>query len=486
MKDQKSTSFLNILLILIVSGFCRADVKLASVIGNNMVLQQKTPVPIWGWADVGEKVTVSASWQESVLSANTDKNGKWMVQVNTPQAGGPHTLTIKGNNTITLNNVMTGEVWLCGGQSNMAMVFYLEYKDGDKTAVCKIDNNEQECLAADYPNIRLFRAGAEPWYSAKPNDDVQGNWNICAPAMAQNMAAVPYYFGRQLHKKLNVPIGLIVNAVPATCIEPWTNTAGFDSVEQLQEVVSHLADPNTPEHLRPGVFYNTLVHPLVPYAIRGAIWYQGESNRGDHMIYYHKMRALINGWRSAWKQGDFPFYFVQLAPCGGFYLDLELPKLWEAQAAAMSIVNTGMAGTTDISDLDLHPGNKQDVGKRLALWALAKDYSLKGIVYDGPRYKSMQVQDNKIRISFDNSGGQLKSRDDKPLDWFTIAGNDKAFVPAIARIDGYTVIVSSEKIAHPVAVRFGWKNDARPNLINAEGLPAYPFRTDNWQLDSGK
>jgi|GEM_PF-262897 len=483
MKYHKHTIIFTVFLLLMVSGYCKGDVKLASVLGNNMVLQQKSSAPIWGWGDVGEKVTVRASWQRAVLTTHADNNGKWVVKVKTPKAGGPHTLTIKGHNTITLKNVMTGEVWLCGGQSNMAMGFYREKKQGDRTIVYKIDNHAQERLAANYPNIRVFRAKAKPWRSENPVDHVLGNWRVCAPEMAQSMPAVPYFFGRALHKNLDVPIGLIVNAVPATEIEPWTNAAGFDSVDQLAEVVIERSKPDTPEKSRPGTLYNTLVHPLVPYTIRGAIWYQGESNKGDHMIYYHKMRALINGWRSAWGQGDFPFYFVQLAPCNAFYNDMELPKLWEAQATALTIKNTGMASNSDISDLDLHPANKRDVGKRLARWALAKAYGLKDIVYDGPRYKSMQVRGNKIYVTFHNRGGQLASRDGKRLDWFAIAGVDKVFLPAVAEINGDAVVVSNENIAHPVAVRFGWQKEAQPNLMNAEGLPAYPFRTDRWPLD---
>jgi sialate O-acetylesterase len=476
------TFFLKAFLILFVCGLTVADIKLPSVIGNNMVLQRNGDASIWGWGNTGEKVTLTASWQKNIYSAIVDEDGKWSVKVATPKAGGPYTLTIKGENEITLKNVMIGEVWLCGGQSNMAMAFYREKKAGDKTIIYKIDNHEQERLAADYPDIRVLRAKANPWHSETPVDDVRGSWQVCAPDMAKNMPAVPYFFGRELHRKLDVPIGLIVNAVPATRIEPWTNPAGFDSVPELKSLISESKKQDIALKDKPGVLYNTLVHPLVPYAIRGAIWYQGESNLGDHMVYYHKMRALINGWRQVWRQGDFPFYFVQLAPCGGFYEDMQLPKLWEAQAAVLSIKNTGMALNSDISDLDLHPANKQDVGKRLANWALAKDYAIAGIVYDGPRYKSMQILDGKIRINFDNAAGSLQSRDGKPLDWFTIAGDDKIFVPAKAKIEGSEVVVYSENVARPIAVRFGWKKEAQPNLMNAKGLPAYPFRTDDWSL----
>jgi sialate O-acetylesterase len=225
-----------------------------------------------------------------------------------------------------------------------------------------------------------------------------------------------------------------------------------------------------------------MVHPLVPFGIRGAIWYQGESNRGEDMLYFEKMKALINGWRSVWAQGDFPFYFVQLAPFRYQGDVLALPRIWEAQTAALSIPNTGMAVTVDTVDniADIHPINKQDVGKRLALWALAKVYGRKGLVYSGPLYKSMAIEGNKVRVSFDHVGGGLVSRDGKPLTHFEIAGADKKFVKAKAEIDGNTVVVSADAVAAPVAVRFGWHQEAQPNLSNKEGLPASPFRSDRW------
>ena len=464
-----------------IQSYAQLEVRLASLFQDNMVLQQKTMAPVWGWAAPGEEVIVKGNWQNNAVSATTDKSGKWMTRIATPEAGGPYSITIKGSNTISLKNVMIGEVWVCGGQSNMAMQFYREKKTKDRTITYKIDNHEKERLNANYPEIRVFRAYNKHQTSGEKVDTIGGQWLVCAPEMAQRMAAVPYFFGRELHQKLNVPVGLIVNAISATQIEPWTNPEGIASVPQVQEDLNNMQEPLK---LKPSALYNSNVHPLVPYAIRGAIWYQGESNKGDHMIYYHKMRALINGWRTAWKQDDFPFYYVQLAPCNGFYKgEMDLPKMWEAQQAALAINNTGMAANTDISDLDLHPANKQDVGKRLAMLALAKDYGKKDIVYYGPRYQSMEIKGNKIHITFDNPEGELMAGDGKPLDYFTIAGANKVFFPAAAQIDVDKVEVYSSKVAVPHAVRFGWKNDARPNLMNADGLPAYPFRTDDWSLD---
>jgi len=245
--------------------------------------------------------------------------------------------------------------------------------------------------------------------------------------------------------------------------------------------------PARPKHLldshgQPTGLYNGMVHPLVPFAIRGAIWYQGESNRGEAMMYFEKMKALINGWRTVWGRGDFPFYFVQLAPYRYNGDPLALPRIWEAQTATLSIPNTGMAVTVDLVDniRDIHPKNKQDVGKRLALWALTKTYARSDLVYSGPLYKAMAVEGNKIRIRFDHIGGGLTTRDGKPPTCFQIAGADKKFIEAHAEIDGHTVVVSADQVPTPVAVRFGWHQEAQPNLSNSQGLPAAPFRTDRW------
>ena len=320
------------------------------------------------------------------------------------------------------------------------------------------------------------------------------------------------------------PIGLINTSWGGTRIEPWTPPEGFESVPALSSITEEIKDmkndyriqfsdklkqvedwiaesrevlendgvilqmpenihPLTP-HQRPTALYNSMIHPFVPFAIRGALWYQGESNMGEGMMYHEKMKALINGWREIWGQGDFPFYFVQLAPhnySGDRHDATRLPRFWEAQAATMALPNTGMVVITDVGNIrDIHPRNKQDVGLRLALWALAKDYGKTDLVYSGPLYKSMKVEGNTIRLSFDHVGGGLMARDETPLTWFQIAGEDKQFVEAVAEVDENTVVVSSDSVESPVAVRFGWHEIAEPNLVNKEGLPASPFRTDSW------
>ena len=501
-------------LSLFIGSIAYSGVTLPRVIGSNMVLQRDRQAPIWGWASPGEAImiTLSAEAEDPVATttAVADADGNWQTELPAMAAGGPYTLRIEGSNTLELTNVLFGEVWVCSGQSNM------------EWPVSISNNSEEEIAAAMYPKIRLFHIPRVP--SGLPQQDVEADWYETTPETIPNFSAVAYYFGRKLYKNLDVPIGLINTSWGGTRIEPWTPPTGLAGVSGLASISKEVEDiqanyraqlpdkvnaieawsaetrkaletdaqlkpmpDNThplTDHGRPTSLYNGMVHPIVPYGIRGALWYQGESNHQDGIIYYEKMKALINGWREVWGQGDFPFYFVQLAPFnysnqeGGEFF---LPQLWEAQTAALALPNTGMAVTTDIGNpRDVHPRNKQDVGRRLALWALAKDYGRDDVTYSGPLYKSMTVEGNTIRLAFDHIGSGLTSRDDEPLTRFQIAGEDKEFVEANATIDGNTVIVSSDAIENPVAVRFGWHQSAEPNFMNKEGLPASPFRTDAW------
>ena len=456
-------------------GVARADVVLPKVIASHMVLQQKMPLTIWGTADRDEEVTVSIGDNKSTTKAGAD--GKWSVKLKEMTAGGPHEMVVKGKNEIKLVDVLIGEVWVASGQSNM------------EWSVSNSNNPKDEIAAAKYPNIRLFHVRKVPAVTPANEVVLDRDWSECSPETIANFSAVAYFFGREIHKELNVPVGLINTSWGGTAIEPWTPIVGFESVESLKPIAEQVkAQQAKPEGVQasagaPMHLYNGMVHALVPYGIRGALWYQGESNRGQGVAYEQRMHALINGWRSVWNQGDFPFLFVQLAPYKYVKPPMTdpnhfLPQVWEAQTKTLAMKNTGMAVTTDITNLDdIHPRNKQDVGKRLALWALAKTYGKTGLVYSGPLYKSMKVEGNKIRIEFDHVGGGLKSRDGKPLSWFTVAGKEGEFVEATAEINATTVVISSDKIAEPAAVRFGWNELAEPNLMNAEGLPAGPFRT---------
>jgi sialate O-acetylesterase len=436
----------------------RADVKLPKVIGKHMVLQRDRPLPIWGWADPGEEVTVKLD--EATATAKADAQGNWKVVLPAVQADGkPHRMAINGNNKIELDDILIGEVWIGSGQSNME--FNLGESIGGKEAIA----------AANCPQIRLLHV--EKVQTPQPAKDIvlaggaaaqnAPAWKVCTPQSVPAFSAVLYYFGQRLHKDLDVPVGLINSSWGGSPIEPWTVADG-----------------------KGGGMYNAMIAPLKPFALRGAIWYQGESNNANGLQYYDKMKALIDGWRQVWAQ-DLSFYFVEIAPWSG-YNPGNLPKLWEGQVASLKVPGTGMAVATDLVNniTDIHPKNKLDVGNRLALWALAKDYGKKDLVYSGPLYKATKVEGNKIRITFAHTGSGLKSRDGKPLAEFEIAGADGKFVPAEATIDGETVVVEAQAVAAPTQARFGWRNVANPNLVNKEGLPASPFQTNNWQGGTGE
>ena len=491
-----------------------ADVKLPRVFGNNMVLQRDMAAPIWGWAAPNEEITISVSQQDKESDVDTyvvkaDEKGNWSTALKATPAGGPYKIEVSGGNTVEFTDVLFGEVWVCSGQSNMAW------------SVNQSKDSEEEIAEADYPNIRLFHIPNE--ISGLPSPDVNAQWRSTTPDSIRHFSAVAYSFGRHLNKELDVPIGLINTSWGGSRIEPWTPPEGFASVPALTSVSDEIQDINKnfraelPEKLqeleawiaetrvaledsetiyekpeinhplknggRPTAMYNNMIYPFVPYAIRGALWYQGESNVRDAMMYFEKKKALIQGWREVWDQGDFPFYFVQLAPWSGYDREdpTHLPKLWEAQSATLALPNTGMVVTTDIGNVkDIHPRNKQDVGLRLALWAMANTYGVDDLVYSGPLYESMEVEGSSIRIYFKHIGGGLVSRDGEPLSWVQIAGEDQEFVDAVAVVDGDTVLVSSDSVESPVAVRLGWHQTAEPNLMNKEGLPVSPFRTDSW------
>ena len=489
------------------------EVRMPRVFGDHMVFQRGKPLVVWGWAAPGEKVTVALNGNKKEAAA--DATGRWTTVLPVMAAGGPFEMTVAGRTGgLAFKDVLVGDVWLCSGQSNM------------EWPLRAAENGADVVKAANHPLIRLLNV--EQKASPQPLPDIGGAWAVCSPESAGDFSAVGYFFGRNLQADLHVPIGLINSSWGGTLIETWTPPAGFEMTPALSRIVRDLAmadedyrgllpgklaemeawiasvrkalerggaiplQPGWPEHPiygqgfpeKPTSLYNGMIHPFVPFALRGAIWYQGESNviTKDGMLYYEKMKALVNGWRKLWGQGDFPFYFVEIAPLGGpTYEDDELPKLWDAQRASLAIPNTGMAVVNDVGNLeDIHPWNKLTVGNRLALWALAKEYGRKDVVFSGPLYRSMGIRDGKAVISFDDTGGGLDVRGGGELTWFEIAGEDRVFKKAAARIEGNTVVVWSEAVPTPAAVRFGWNKKAEPNLMNKEGLPASPFRTDSW------
>ncbi|MDN5201483.1 sialate O-acetylesterase [Fulvivirgaceae bacterium BMA10] len=456
--------------LLLCSNRLLADVRLPAVISDHMVLQQKSQVTIWGWASPGEEVSVSGSWDEEVVKAKTNHFSKWSLKIATPEAGGPYTLLIKGANTIELKDILIGEVWVCSGQSNM-----------EWSAKHGFNNAQEEVKNADYPNIRFFQIPKAA--SEYPQEDCHATWVQCTPETMEGFSAVGYFFGRKLHKDLNVPIGLINTSWGGTPAEAWTPEEVIENDPELRETAKAIPE-NAYRPANAGVLYNAMIHPIVPFEIAGSIWYQGESNTANAATYKKLFTKMIQGWREAWDK-TFPFYYVQIAPFK-YGPPVVGALVREAQLKSMELEKTGMVVVSDIGNInDIHPRNKQDVGYRLALWSLAKDHGQKQLTYSGPVYRSMQIEKNKIRIFFDHAENGLKAQGGK-LTHFMIAGGDQTFEPAKAVIDGNTVLVSSKSIKEPVAVRFAFSNTAEPNLFNTEGLPASTFRTDTWALFAEK
>ena len=502
-----------------------ADVTLNGLFTDHMVLQREMPVAVYGMAAPGEKVTVAFAGQKK--STTTDKAGNWSVKLDALQPSMiPASMSIAGKNKVTLNDVVVGDVWVCSGQSNMESLL----------GNCGRPDDARE---ADYPLIRQFDVPHN--FSGWRQPDVKGNWVSCTPQTAGNFTAVGYYFARKIHRETGIPIGLIRCISSGTSIEPFCSADGLASIPELAEdkakidiqmaeyrgnvskalprIETYIADArkalanNTelPDTVRisgePATgpcawhcVYNGMIHPLVNFRIKGALFYQGETNGSEEARYYHKMRALTGGWRKAWNQGDFPFYFVQLPnysnpdnkPEGGD----GWAKTRMGQFKALAIPNTGMAVTIELADVgnagNVHPTNKRDVGERLALWALAKNYGKKDLVYSGPLYKEIKVEGSKIRVLFDSVGSGLTVATKNGYDpvvkepqgklrKFAIAGDDKKWVWADAVIEGKSVVVSNSAVPKPVAVRYAYSiNPEGCNLYNNEGLPASPFRTDDW------
>lgn len=481
-----------------------ALVKPNSLFSNNMVLQRGVAVPIWGTANEGEKVTVEFNGQKVSTIA---KDGKWMVKLNPLKVSKkPLTMTISGENTLKIENILVGEVWVCSGQSNMEMTIGSAWPK-------PITNVKEEMANANYPEIRqyhIFKKASDTLIS-----DANTNWVICDTGSVKDFTAVGYFFARDLYKSLNVPIGMLFTAWGGTPAENWTTRASLEANPELKVCaenydkavknyptaladfkknqasimakwaadtaaakLSHKPLPKKPDAPRnpaggAGGLYNAMINPLIPYAIKGVIWYQGESNSGKSKQYRTLFPTMINDWRKNWNQGEFPFLFVQIAPYQGMN-----PEIREAQLLTLNKVsNTGMAITTDCGDSTaIHPAHKQPVGNRLQLAARALAYKEK-IEYSGPLYKNFEVKDNTIEISFTHVGKGLLAKDGD-LTGFTIAGDDKKFVPAKAVIKGDKIIVSSSEVANPKAARFGWTYIPINNFYNKDGIPASPFRTD--------
>jgi sialate O-acetylesterase len=422
-------------------------------------------------------VTIGENSAEDVA----DEAGQWMVRLEKMSAGGPHTMVVTGEETITFKDVLVGDVWLCSGQSNM------------QWPLNNCESAEQAVPAANYPKIRHY--GIKRESSHEPQPTTEGTWRVCKPGDARWFSAVAYFFGRDLHRELDVPIGLIHASVGASSVEAWTSRSALEKLPQAKALLASYdaamgrppAERQIDPRRQPAMLYNQMIHPVIPYAIRGAIWYQGEHNTGNAYDYRMLLPGMIEDWRTRWGQDDFPFLIVQL-PNYGSPTENPADSKWavmrESQlVAAKQTKNAGLATTIDIGEArNIHPGNKRDVGARLARVALALEYG-RDIVPTGPIVKDADVDGQAIRLSFENVGKGLVAKGGEGLAEFVIAGEDRKFVPAEAKIDGEQVVVSSPAVAKPIAVRYAWaSNPENANLYNKAGLPASPFRTDNWPV----
>jgi sialate O-acetylesterase len=486
-------------------GLFPADLWLPAIFSNHMVLQRDLPLPLWGSAPAGQVVTASIAGRS--LSATADEDGRWRIELPPLAAGGPFTLEVSAGVTRSFSDVLVGEVWLCAGQSNMDFTL----ASTPKRSYAGVLNAADEIAAANHPQLRMFTA--EWTMHEAPQRDIVGQWAVCTPETAGDFSAVAYYFGLALQEKLEVPVGLVNCSYGASTIEAWIRQATLEAHPQFKGLLSDFSkkrlvfrdnpkisldyakalsawksgraprdpDPVQDQH-NPFVLHNGMIAPIAPYGLRGAIWYQGESNLNTRRLYPDLQQALIADWRELWKQAELPFYYVQLAshrapsdePSDG-----QLPEMREAQAKALAIPNTGMAVTIDIGDeKDVHPRNKRDVGLRLSRLALHGTYQ-KPVIPSGPLFREAAIEQDGIRIHFDHAAGGLVAKGGA-LQQFAIAGSDRKFVWAHAVIEGESVRVSHPDIKNPAFVRYAWANHpAGANLFNSENLPAAPFRTDS-------
>jgi sialate O-acetylesterase len=468
------------LLVAALSSPVSAELKLPAIFSNQMVLQREQANPIWGWAEPNADVVVVLGQQTKQGKADAD--GKWRVTLDPLPAGGPHQIVIEsGKDRRAIEDVLVGEVWVCSGQSNMQWSIN-QTKDADLTKV-----------TAHYPNLRVITVPIRG--TQEPQSDFEGSWKPATPENVGSFTAVGYHFGLTLHQALGIPVGLIHDSWGGSACEAWVPRDLLEADPKYKGLLDRWreieAKPDADQRLlagnaRPGNLYNGMLLPIVGYGIRGAIWYQGESNAGRAYQYRELFPRMIQAWRDRWQQGDFPFYWVQLAdftaevPEPG---DSDWAELREAQTLAQRLPKTGQAVIIDLGEAnDIHPVNKEDVGERLARWALANDYGVK-ITYRSPEYQAMEKRDNKIVISFDHVAGNLKPFDINEIRGFAIAGEDRKFYPAKAQLvegDKTKVEVWSDQVTNPVAVRYAWANNPVCNLRSTSGLPVTPFRTDDW------
>lgn len=454
--------------------------ELPSVIGENMVLQQKTEAPIWGKDQPGTEVKVTFRGQ--TLTIKADDQGKWMVKLPTGEPGGPFPLVIEGTKRVEFKTILVGEVWIAGGQSNIWW-----HTD-------KCQDAEKEIAAGNFPQIRLWDANTSPkqsgWQSDAPQDTVPAEWKVCSPSMLGNYPGVPYFFARKLHQELKVPVGIVHVGIPGSAIEPFFSPE-YLAATGLKPFEIKGKDASTV--VTPGGSWNGTVAPAVPFAARGFIWWQGEGNQSNFADYRTRFPGLVEDWRKQWHLPEAPFLFVELHGFGPYSQkpveEATFPAIRDAQRLALKLKNTAMICVPDILETpewQIHPPRKQMAADRLALAAMATVYGKKDVVWLGPTVKNVKFMGPQVFVTYENAGGGLEIR--KKTDGgtgFALAGEDKKWFPAQAKIDGNKIIVSCEEVKRPVALRYNFVNHPSSNLCNKEGLPAAQYRTDNWEL-SGK
>ncbi len=452
-----------------------AAIELPSVIGNNMVLQQLSHVALWGKSLKNATVSVSTSWDNASYAVKATPEGDWKVFVRTPSAGGPYRVTFSDGEKLVLSNILIGEVWICSGQSNMEMPV-----EGFRNQ--PFSGSNETLMEADNPRIRLLRL--EHDLSITPLHNARANgWQECNAGSVKKFSAVGYLYAKMLQERLKVPVGIIGAYWGGTVIEAWMSAG---SLHEFPEITipkdTAGVNKNTPT-----VLFNAMISPLIGYGIKGMIWYQGEQNRLEPALYEKLLPAMVKDWRKAWNTGDFPFYYVQIAPYKyGDHRQL-VPYLREAQWAALDrIPAAGMVVSIDVGDeFTIHPPDKKTISRRLAYWALANVYGRQGLLYQGPVYRSMSTTGDTVNIQFDHAGNGLTSFG-KELGAFEMAAADKVFYPANAIITGKGIKVSSGQVKNPVAVRYAFRDWVRGDLYSTEGLPVAPFRTDDWEAEPEK
>jgi sialate O-acetylesterase len=482
MMKKKNNYLLALLLIWSAVSNSYAAIRLPSIIADHMVLQQQSKITLWGWANPNEKVEISCNWQKNTITVLADQKGEWKIEAQTIKAGGPYTIMFKGASTsLTVKDVYLGEVWFCSGQSNM------EWNVGREKFADSV------IRAASNPLIRMFTVAK--FASPLLKNNVSGNWDICSPQTVAKFSAVAYHFAVELSDKLKIPIGLIHSSWGGTPAESWVSKAVLESQDNFKPILKRFDESigrydaekaaaggkeikNTDPRTRfnsPSVLYNAMFYPLINYKIKGVLWYQGEANANRAHQYRDLFPALIESWRNEFKNKDLPFYFVQIAP-----FKTQNPEIRDAQfLTTKTSHHVGMVVTMDVGDCeDIHPKDKITVGNRLANIALNNTYGFKEIDYLSPMYKSIKIDKGSIKVLFDTQS-TLTAKGD--LVGFTIAGEDQKFYPAKAKLNGKEVIVSSEQVKNPVAVRYAWENCANGNLFNKANLPASPFRSDSWK-----